>query len=213
MNNEAGKPDAVFADANGSNFLIRWRGRQEGPYTFAAIEAKLAANQIGLLHEISYKGQWITIRDYLVEREAGLRAQRLAREEQEQYEREEAERQAKEREDQHRAELLAEQRRKNDLLQASITERQPHDINRQIQPMIRKHHRAGTLLAIAIIGLFVFGPLCIAAWVMGDSDLREMDAGIMDDSGRSSTSSARTIGILGTVLWIIGVIIFFINST
>ncbi|MBE0541917.1 MAG: hypothetical protein IH623_11065 [Verrucomicrobia bacterium] len=210
MSNNTPNPHASFADDSNATFLIRWRGRQEGPYTAAVIEAKLAANQIGLLHEISHDGQWVTLRDYLAEREAIVRAERQAREEQERRAREEAERQAKEREEQRRAEALAEERRKNDLLQASIADRQSNDSFRQSQSMIRKAHRAGTILALGIIGLFVCGPLCIAAWVMGDSDLREMDAGIMDNSGRSSTSSGRSLGILGTVLWIIGVIVLFI---
>lgn len=210
MSNNTPNRHVSFADDSNVTFSIRWRGRQEGPFTAAVIEAKLAANQIGLLHEISHDGQWVTLRDYLAEREAIVHAERQAREEQERRTREEAERQAKEREDQRRAEALAEERRKNDLLQASIADRQSNDSFRQSQPMIRKPHRAGTILALGIIGLFVCGPLCIAAWVMGDSDLREMDAGIMDNSGRSTTSSGRSVGMLGTVLWIIGVIVLFI---
>jgi hypothetical protein len=173
------------------------------------MEAKLAANQIGLLHEVLHNGQWVTLRDYFAERDASLRAQREAREEQERRAREEAARQAKEREEQRRAELLAEERRRNDLLQAGITERQTNESFRQAQPLLRKPHRAGTILTLAIIGLLVFGPLCIAAWIMGDSDLREMDAGIMDNSGRSSTSTGKSLGIIGTVLWIIAVIVIF----
>ena len=48
-----------LSDDSNVTFLIRWRGRQEGPYTAAVIEAKLAANQIGLLHEIAHNGQWV----------------------------------------------------------------------------------------------------------------------------------------------------------
>lgn len=210
MNNAPRTMRTTFSEEKSPEFLIRWRGKQEGPYPSAAIEAKLAANQIGLLHEILHNGQWVTLREYFAERDAILCAERQAREEQEQRAREEAEFQAKAREEQRRAELLVEERRKNDLLQASIADRQSNDSFRQNQPTMRKPHRAGTILALGIIGLFVCGPLCIAAWVMGDSDLREMDAGIMDNSGRSSTSSGRSLGILGTVLWIIGVIVFFI---
>lgn len=210
MSNNTPNPHASFADDSNATFLIRWRGRQEGPFTAAVIEAKLAANQIGLLHEISHDGQWVTLRDYLADREAIVRAELQAREEQERRIREEAGRQAKEREEQRRAEALAEERRKNDLLQASIADRQSNDSFRQNPPMMRKPHRAGTILVLGIIGLFVCGPLCIAAWVMGDSDLREMDAGIMDNSGRSTTSSGRSVGMLGSVLWIICVIVLFI---
>jgi hypothetical protein len=209
MKDEPLNTPAGFSDEKSSEFLVRWRGRQEGPYTAAIMEAKLAANQIGLLHEVLHNGQWVTLRDYFAERDASLRAQREAREEQERRAREEAARQAKEREEQRRAELLAEERRRNDLLQAGITERQTNESFRQAQPLLRKPHRAGTILTLAIIGLLVFGPLCIAAWIMGDSDLREMDAGIMDNSGRSSTSTGKSLGIIGTVLWIIAVIVIF----
>jgi hypothetical protein len=209
MKDEPLNTSAGFSDEKSSEFLVRWRGRQEGPYTAAIMEAKLAANQIGLLHEVLHNGQWVTLRDYFAERDASLRAQREAREEQERRAREEAARQAKEREEQRSAELLAEERRRNDLLQAGITERQTNESFRQAQPLLRKPHRAGTILTLAIIGLLVFGPLCIAAWIMGDSDLREMDAGIMDNSGRSSTSTGKSLGIIGTVLWIIAVIVIF----
>src|ERR1039457_1865191 len=94
-----------FAQLSGDDsakFLVRWRGRQEGPYLAAVIEAKLAANEMGLLHEIFYDGKWVTIRDYIAEREAILRAERQAREEQERRAREEVERQAKEREEKER---------------------------------------------------------------------------------------------------------------
>ena len=209
MKDEPLNTPAGFSDEKSSEFLVRWRGRQEGPYTAAIMEAKLAANQIGLLHEVLHNGQWVTLRDYFAERDASLRAQREAREEQERRAREEAARQAKEREEQRRAELLAEERRRNDLLQAGIAERLTNESFRQAQPLLRKPHRAGTILTLAIIGLLVFGPLCIAAWIMGDSDLREMDAGIMDNSGRSSTSTGKSLGIIGTVLWIIAVIVIF----
>ena len=210
MSNSLHTSRVSLSDDSSGTFLIRWRGRQEGPYTAAVIEAKLAANQIGLLHEISHAGQWLTLRDFFAEREAVLRAQQQACEEQERRAREEAERQAKEEEEQRRAELLAEERRKNDLLQAGIAERQSNERSRPVQPIARKPHRAGTILTLGIIGLFVCGPLCLAAWVMGGNDLREMDAGIMDSSGRSTTSTGHSIGILGTALWIIGVIVLFI---
>ncbi len=147
------------------------------------------------------------MRDYFAQRDASLRAQHEAREQQERRAREEAEREAGERKEQIRAELLADERRRNDLLAESLVERQSTASSRHAPARTKKPHRAGTILAFALIGLFLFGPLCIAAWVMGDSDLREMDAGLMDESGRSTTSSGRSLGILGTALWIIGAMI------
>lgn len=51
-------------------FLVRWRGRQEGSYPASVIEAKLAANEISLLHEIFYDGQWVAIQDYIRQKES-----------------------------------------------------------------------------------------------------------------------------------------------
>ncbi|HEX3717357.1 MAG TPA: HNH endonuclease [Verrucomicrobiae bacterium] len=76
--------------------MLRWRGRQEGPYPPSTIETKLASNKIGLLHEIFDNDRWITIRDYMKQREALLRIEREAREQKERNAREEAERQAHE---------------------------------------------------------------------------------------------------------------------
>jgi hypothetical protein len=199
-----------LSDDSNATFLIRWRGRQEGPYTTAVIEGKLAANQIGLLHEISHNGQWVTLRDFFAEREAVIRSENQAREEENRRAREEAERQTREREERRQAELLSEERRKNDLLQASMAERQRSESPSYNQPIVLKPHRAGTILALGIIGLIICGPLCIAAWLMGDSDIREMDAGIMDKSGRSTTSTGRALGVLGSILWIIAIVYFII---
>jgi hypothetical protein len=93
-----------LSDGDGTIFLLRWRGRQEGPYTGPVIEAKLAANEIGLLHEIYYEGRWITLRDYIGVRANILRAESQAREEQEQKLKQEAERKAAAREAMLRAE-------------------------------------------------------------------------------------------------------------
>lgn len=97
---------AKLANGQSVTYLLRWRGRQEGPYPPSAIEAKLAANEIGLLHEISDGGQWLTIRDYIKQKEAILRAEREAREERERKARQEAERQAREAEENLARELL-----------------------------------------------------------------------------------------------------------
>ena len=53
-----------------ATFLVRWRGRQEGPYLASVIEAKLAANEIGLQHEIFYDGKWVAIQDYIRQKES-----------------------------------------------------------------------------------------------------------------------------------------------
>src|ERR1700683_1170607 len=120
MNNSGEPSNSGFAGGEGATFLVRGRGRQEGPYSAELIEKKMSANEIGLLHEILHNGRWITIRDYLAEQQAALLSQRQAREEQERREREDAERRAREREEESRAALLIEERRRNDLLAAGL---------------------------------------------------------------------------------------------
>jgi len=46
-----------------SSFLLRWRGRQQGPFPFAVIESKLDGNEIGMAHEILVEGRWITLKE------------------------------------------------------------------------------------------------------------------------------------------------------
>jgi hypothetical protein len=66
------------------------------------------------------------------------------------------------------------------------------------------------VLVLGILSLVLCAPLGIAAWIMGNGDIKEMDAGVMDPSGRSLTTAGRICGIIGTLLLAIGVVIFFI---
>jgi hypothetical protein len=212
MNNPGEPSNISFTGGGDASFLLRWRGRQEGPYSAELIQQKLSVNEIGMLHEILHHGRWITIRDYIAEREATLRAQRQAQEEQERREREDTERQARELETHQRAAALAEEKRRNDLLEASLHERQSGERGRSTTTLPIKSHRGGLILTYALIGLFVCFPFSIGAWSMGSDDLREMDAGLMDPGGRSLTSSGRSVGMLGTILWIGGILIYFLSG-
>ena len=69
-----------------------------------------------------------------------------------------------------------------------------------------KPHRATTILVLGILSLIVCAPLGIIAWIMGNADLKAMEAGTMDPAGRSNTNAGRICGIIGTVLLIIGVV-------
>ena len=71
-----------------------------------------------------------------------------------------------------------------------------------------KPHRANTVLVLGILSLVVCGPLGFAAWVMGNSDLREMERGLMDPSGRDSTNAGRITGIIGAVIFILAILVF-----
>ncbi|HWQ91865.1 MAG TPA: DUF4190 domain-containing protein [Clostridia bacterium] len=69
-----------------------------------------------------------------------------------------------------------------------------------------KPHRATTILVLGILSLILCAPLGIFAWIMGNADLKAMDAGQMDPSGRSNTNAGRICGIIGTVLLLLGVL-------
>jgi hypothetical protein len=69
-------------------------------------------------------------------------------------------------------------------------------------------HRGDTIQLLGILSFFIagiiLGPM---AWVMGNNDLREMDAGRMDPAGRSATSTGRMCGMISTILHISGLVI------
>lgn len=59
-----------------------------------------------------------------------------------------------------------------------------------------KPHRATLLLILAVSGFLCCAPLSIGAFVLGSLDLKEMNAGRMDPSGRTATNVARYLGLL-----------------
>ncbi|MHC4061962.1 MAG: DUF4190 domain-containing protein [Planctomycetota bacterium] len=66
-------------------------------------------------------------------------------------------------------------------------------------PQRLKAHRGGAVLALGILGLVGCFILGVIAWVMGNNDLREMDVGVMDPSGRSMTQAGKVCGIVSVV--------------
>ena len=66
-------------------------------------------------------------------------------------------------------------------------------------------HRGSTVLVYGILGLMLCQLLAIAAWKMGNDDLREMEFGRMDPSGRDITNAGRVCGMVGTVILIVQV--------
>jgi hypothetical protein len=70
-----------------------------------------------------------------------------------------------------------------------------------------KPHRGTLILVLGILSLVICQPLGIAAWIMGSNDMKEMDAGTMDPSGRGLTQAGKICGIVALVLLGIGIII------
>jgi len=77
---------------------------------------------------------------------------------------------------------------------------------RQFRP-----HRGGLVLTLSLLGFACCQFLSIAAWIMGYTDMKEINAGRMDPAGRGLTQAGMIIGIIGTVLmvlWFAAQIIF-----
>jgi hypothetical protein len=71
-------------------------------------------------------------------------------------------------------------------------------------------HRGVMILVLGILGLilcFIFG---IVAWVMGNGDLKQMDAGAMDPSGRGLTQAGKICGMISVILNIIGIVVLVV---
>jgi len=66
-----------------------------------------------------------------------------------------------------------------------------------------KPHRGTLVLVLGILGLVVCLPCGIAAWVMGANDLKEMDAGTMDPTGRGMTQGGKICGMIACILAIL----------
>jgi hypothetical protein len=70
-----------------------------------------------------------------------------------------------------------------------------------------KPHRGVIILVFGILGFVICPFFGVAAWVMGDNDLKEMASGRMDSSGKDLTTVGRICGMVATGLLILQVII------
>ena len=73
-------------------------------------------------------------------------------------------------------------------------------------------HRGGVILTLAILGWAlcpVFGPF---AWAMGQSDMHAMRAGTMDPAGIPLTQAGMILGIIQTILLLLGLCFFCLGA-
>lgn len=72
-------------------------------------------------------------------------------------------------------------------------------------------HRGVLILVLGILswvlGCFIFG---IVAWVMGNGDLRAMDAGQMDPEGRGMTQAGKIVGMIHVIVSIVVTVAFLL---
>lgn len=70
-----------------------------------------------------------------------------------------------------------------------------------------KPHRGTLILILGILSLIICQPVGIAAWIMGNADLKQIAAGTMDPEGKSLTQIGKILGIIAVVLMVIGVVV------
>ena len=70
----------------------------------------------------------------------------------------------------------------------------------------QEHPKSTTILVLGILSLVVCGILGPFAWSMGNSALREIDASRGALVGRQSVNAGRILGIIATVLLVVGVL-------
>jgi hypothetical protein len=75
-----------------------------------------------------------------------------------------------------------------------------------LQELAMKPDRSSLVLVLGILSM-VCAPIGIAAFIMGRSDLREIDAGQRDPKGRGMTQAGMICGIIGMVFF--GLIVVF----
>lgn len=76
-----------------------------------------------------------------------------------------------------------------------------------------KYHRGPIVLVFGILSLVICSLLGFVAWSMANRDLKEMDLGLMDNSGRDLTRAGRVCGMIGTGLLIVqGLVIAIVAS-
>jgi hypothetical protein len=67
-----------------------------------------------------------------------------------------------------------------------------------------RSHRGGVVLGLGIAGMLtslLLLPVAIGAWVLGAKELKAMESGASDPSGRTITQVGWVLGIVGTAIW------------
>lgn len=73
-----------------------------------------------------------------------------------------------------------------------------------------KHPQATTALVLGIIGLVVCQVISPFAWSIGAKAVREIDANPQAYAGRSEASAGKILGIVGTVLLGLGLLVLVV---
>ena len=70
--------------------------------------------------------------------------------------------------------------------------------------------QATTILVLGILGLIICGILAPVAWIMGKNELEAIDSGRRPPENRGTANAGKILGIIGTVLIGIGLLILIL---
>ena len=76
-----------------------------------------------------------------------------------------------------------------------------------VRPVGMQPHRGTLILVLGILGIMICLVCGIIAWIMGNADLKEMDAGRMDPSGRGMTQAGKILGMVSCILAAVGLVL------
>lgn len=68
--------------------------------------------------------------------------------------------------------------------------------------------QATLILVLGIISIICCQPLGIAAWIMGNSELRAIDEGRRPPENRGTANAGRICGIIGLALLVVSIVLF-----
>jgi amino acid transporter len=78
-----------------------------------------------------------------------------------------------------------------------------------VQSPYPEQSQATTILVLGILSIVCCGFLGIAAWVMGNNELKAIDEGRRPPESRGTANAGRICGIVGVVLTALGLILAF----
>lgn len=68
--------------------------------------------------------------------------------------------------------------------------------------------RGVLILILGILSIILLGPLSgIPAWIMGRNDLKKIESGLIPDSEKGLTKAGKILGIIGTFLALVLVLL------
>jgi hypothetical protein len=70
--------------------------------------------------------------------------------------------------------------------------------------------QATTILILGILSIVCCGPLGIAAWIMGNNELKAIQEGRRPPETRGTANAGRICGIIGVVLFGVAIVFFVI---